>query len=116
MTSIKVRRLASNPHKRRRSTARPVRRVKARKSNPKRHARRTLSAKQIKFFGSPAQKAALKRKRKRKVTAAPVRRRKRVAKANPVRRRRRVVAKAAPRRRRRVLKANPAPRKRRRVA
>ena len=36
----------------------------------RRNARRTLSAKQIKFFGTPAQKAALKNSRKRKRNAA----------------------------------------------
>ncbi len=84
MTSIKVRRLASNPRKvtrRRVSNARPVRRAVARKTNPKRHVRRKLSAKQIKFFGTPGQKAALKRKRSR--GAAP---RKHKRRSNPVRR------------------------------
>ena len=54
----KVRRLVANPHRSR----------KRKKSNPSGHRRR-MTAKQIKFFGTSRQKAALKRKRK--VVSAP---------------------------------------------
>jgi hypothetical protein len=49
----KVRRLVANPH----------RRAKRKKSNPSGH-RRQMTAKQIKFFGTSRQKAALKRARR----------------------------------------------------
>lgn len=53
-TITKVRRLVANPHRR------AKRRVK---SNPRGHRRR-MTAKQIKFFGTKRQRAALKRKRR----------------------------------------------------
>lgn len=115
MTRVKVRRLASNPHrvKRRVARYRPAAKRRAstghrRRTNPKRH-KRTLSAKQIKFFGTAAQRAGLKRRRAkaRKTVAAPRKRHKRRVTANPVRRRRRVVAAAAPKRRKRRVSANP---------
>lgn len=102
-----------NPARRRR-----VRRVKA---NP--HRRRRLTAKQIKYFGSKRQKAALRNGRKRRhavrARRANPRRIRRRATRNPAlvvtlgavnpRKRRKVVA----RRRRRSRKANPAARRRR---
>jgi len=48
----KVRRLVANPH----------RRAKRKKSNPRGHRRR-MTAKQVKYFGTSRQKAALRRKR-----------------------------------------------------
>jgi hypothetical protein len=45
--------------------------IRKRLVNPARSRRRNLSPKQIKFFGTPAQKAALKRKRSKSAHAAP---------------------------------------------
>ena len=71
-TVVKVRRVV-NPRKRRA------------KAKRKRNSRRRLTARQIKFFGTKAQKAALKRRRR----AAPKRRKSvRVARKRVVRRRR----------------------------
>ncbi len=74
--------------------ANPRRRTAARTRPRKANSRKRLSAKQIKFFGTKAQRAALKRRR---------------VKANPKRRARRRVVASAPRRRRvrRVARMNP---------
>lgn len=80
--------------------ANPRRKAAARTRPRKANARKRLSAKQIKFFGTKSQRAALKRRR---VKVNPKRRR-RVAKAAP--RRRIVRVSAAPRRKHR--KSNPA--------
>ena len=72
----KVRRLVANPHRSR----------KRKKSNPRGHRRR-MTAKQIKFFGTSRQKAALKRKRK--VAVAVPRRKVRARRRNaPAKRKR----------------------------
>jgi hypothetical protein len=79
-------------------------------ANPARKAHHTmakkLSAKQIKFFGTPRQKAALKSKRKRKVASRPKHRA--GTKPNPPRKKRRIASHAkrtAPRKKKRVSAA-----------
>lgn len=74
--------------------------------------RKNLSAKQIRFFGSPAQKAALKRKRSKKRKVGAKRHRPRSApRSNPAPRKRRRAAAKAPRRhkRRTAKRRNPTP-------
>ena len=72
----KVRRLVANPHRSR----------KRKKSNPRGHRRR-MTAKQIKFFGTSRQKAALKRKRKVAV-AVPRRKVRAIRRKAPAKRKR----------------------------
>lgn len=90
----KVRKL-HNPHKR----------PKSKKNTAKR--RRNMSAKQIRHFGTKAQKAALKRRRSVKAKSNP--RRKRAAKTKVVyrTRTRTVKAKSNPKRRRKARRSNP---------
>lgn len=75
---LKRKRIAANPHRKRRRNAAGVKRVNRRKNKHR------MTPKQIRFFGTKAQRAALKRKRNRKnparhVAVAPNRRRRRNA-------------------------------------
>lgn len=120
MATLSVVKRLANPYRRRKASTKAKRR---------RNPRRKLTAKQIKFFGTKAQRAALKRRRKPAAKRNTHRRRSArknpallvtLGAVNPQRRRKSTMAKrrrkSNPRRRRTTLAVAPVRRRRRRVA